>query len=233
MSDKGTQADYVMFGHSGLFSDYVDIIGASGGHLKKVVANIPDVRRPGDGRTFAEDLEAMNRWLRERPDGRQIELQHIDSFAPAPGESYVIGFRGTQIGALLDRLKRSFGLAFLPLRHPSAAISATAEVGEGAIVGAGSVVGSFAQLGQFCLINRGVTLGHHVRIEAFANIAPGVDIASGVTVGQGAAIGIGATIVNGLSIGAGAFVTAGTVVTRDVEPDSRVAGVPARRVRQQ
>jgi acetyltransferase-like isoleucine patch superfamily enzyme len=45
---------------------------------------------------------------------------------------------------------------------------------------------------------------------------------------DGASIGSGAVILGGVRIGAGALVGAGAVVSRDVEPGTTVAGVPAR-----
>ena len=45
---------------------------------------------------------------------------------------------------------------------------------------------------------------------------------------RGASLGSGAVVLGGIRIGAGALVGAGAVVTRDVAPDSVVAGVPAR-----
>ena len=50
-------------------------------------------------------------------------------------------------------------------------------------------------------------------------------------VGRGASIGSGAVILGGVTIGAGALVGAGAVVTRDVAPNTVVAGVPARLTR--
>jgi acetyltransferase-like isoleucine patch superfamily enzyme len=44
-------------------------------------------------------------------------------------------------------------------------------------------------------------------------------------------IGVNAVVMPGITVGRGAIVGAGAVVTRDVEPDSSVAGVPARLVR--
>ncbi|HVE57550.1 MAG TPA: acyltransferase [Pyrinomonadaceae bacterium] len=48
---------------------------------------------------------------------------------------------------------------------------------------------------------------------------------------KGASIGSGAVIIAGVTIGENAIVGAGAVVTRDVEPDTIVAGVPAKKLR--
>lgn len=50
----------------------------------------------------------------------------------------------------------------------------------------------------------------------------------GVTIGNGCRIGTRAIILPGMHIGEGAVVGAGSVVTRDVPPDTVVAGNPAR-----
>jgi UDP-2-acetamido-3-amino-2,3-dideoxy-glucuronate N-acetyltransferase len=49
---------------------------------------------------------------------------------------------------------------------------------------------------------------------------------------RGASIGSGAIILCGVTIGAGALVGAGAVVTRDIAPNTVVAGVPARLMRE-
>jgi acetyltransferase-like isoleucine patch superfamily enzyme len=55
--------------------------------------------------------------------------------------------------------------------------------------------------------------------------------ARGPAIRRYAAVGAGATILPGVEIGEGALVAAGAVVTRDVEPWTIVAGVPARVMR--
>lgn len=53
----------------------------------------------------------------------------------------------------------------------------------------------------------------------------------GVTIRRGASVGAGAVVLPGVTIGERAMVGAGAVVVRDVEPDSVVAGNPARTIR--
>jgi acetyltransferase-like isoleucine patch superfamily enzyme len=53
----------------------------------------------------------------------------------------------------------------------------------------------------------------------------------GVIIGDGCDIGIGSIILPGVKIGEGSIVGAGAVVTKDVEPYTSVAGVPAKVLR--
>jgi acetyltransferase-like isoleucine patch superfamily enzyme len=98
-------------------------------------------------------------------------------------------------------------------------------------------------------IDRHVAIGHNVRfwnfdeihIGAFCMIAAGVTVSNGwhdkatfepssgpTSIGPGCWIGVNATIVGSVTIGANAIVGAGAVVTKDVPPNTIVAGVPAR-----
>lgn len=58
-----------------------------------------------------------------------------------------------------------------------------------------------------------------------------IDCSKPVHIGKRAWIGAGATILPGVTIGDNAVVGAGSVVTKDVEPDTIVAGNPARLIR--
>lgn len=52
-----------------------------------------------------------------------------------------------------------------------------------------------------------------------------------VTIGRNAWLGAGVTVLAGVTVGENAIVAAGSVVTRDVPPDTVVAGTPARIIR--
>jgi UDP-N-acetylbacillosamine N-acetyltransferase len=221
---------YVMFGHSGLFGDYFDIIRLSGGELRKVVVNISDAV-PTNGKYFADRLNEANRLLQRLDAGYEVKVERIDQFKPYENERYVIGFRGPQLRPLTDRLKSCFDLTIDPLTHPGAQISTSATLGEGVIVAAGCVIASCVELGNYCLVNRAGCIGHDAVVGEFANIGPGANLASGVKVERAAVVGIGATVLENVVIGAGALVAAGAVVTKNVEAAAVVAGVPARLVK--
>ena len=92
------------------------------------------------------------------------------------------------------------------------------------------------KLARHVHINIACTISHDVTIGEFSTLSPGVHVSGHVRIGKSVFIGTGANIINGsasqpLVIGDGAIVAAGACVTRDVEPGSMVAGVPATRRR--
>ena len=85
---------------------------------------------------------------------------------------------------------------------------------EGAGIGAGTIV---------------LTAEHEIgpREQRFGRLVP-----MHTLIGSGAWVGAGATVRPGTIVGAGSVVAAGAVVVRDVRPNTMVAGVPAREIRE-
>ena len=106
------------------------------------------------------------------------------------------------------------------------------------------IIGDNTWIGQACFfhsagglrIGNNVGIGPHVKIITSAHEEEGIGVpilfsqitTAEVTIEDDSDIGIGAIIMPGVTIGRGSQVGAGSVVTRDVEPYSVVAGVPAR-----
>jgi acetyltransferase-like isoleucine patch superfamily enzyme len=106
--------------------------------------------------------------------------------------------------------------------------------------------GKNVRIGAYCFINKGVlldgrggqlTIGNNVDIAQEVNIwtlshDPHDDYhavwGADVTIEDYAWIASRATIMPGVRIGRGAVVAAGSVVTKDVPPQSMVAGIPAK-----
>lgn len=119
-------------------------------------------------------------------------------------------------------------LKFPIVKHPSAVIAASAEIGGGAVLLAHSHVGPGSRVGEFCIINTGSSLDHDCTMHDFASIAPGVLMGGLVQIGECSAIGVGASISDRISVGSHTVIGTGAVVVRDI-PDLVIAyGNPAR-----
>lgn len=120
-------------------------------------------------------------------------------------------------------------------------IGSFVEIQKGARIGHHCKISSHSFICEGVTIEDGVFIGHDV---TFTNdLYPRATNSDGTLQGdadwtcvptlikRGASIGSGATLLCGITVGERAIVGAGSVVTRDVAPDSVVAGNPARPLR--
>lgn len=126
-----------------------------------------------------------------------------------------------------DFIKNCPSLKFPAIKHPSALVSSSAQIGKGSAVLAGAHVGPGSRVGDFCILNTGSSMDHDCILHDFASVAPGAFMGGLVEIGECSAIGVGASISDRISIGRHAVIGTGAVVVRNV-PDLVVAyGNPA------
>ena len=112
--------------------------------------------------------------------------------------------------------------------HHGAHVGADVTLERGCLVQVGATLAVGNSVGEFATVNLNASISHETKVGRFATVSPGCSIGGNVSIGEGAFIGIGASVIQGITIGAWSVVGAGAVVIEDVEPNTVVAGVPAR-----
>jgi len=124
------------------------------------------------------------------------------------------------------------GMTPVTLIHPTAAVAASARLGEGVVIMAQAVINPEARVANGAIINSGAIVEHDCEIGAFAHLSPNTTLGGTVRIGDFAHLGLGASVLPGKAVGEEAVVGAGAVVIADVPSRVVVAGVPARVQRQ-
>lgn len=124
--------------------------------------------------------------------------------------------------------------------EPGAIIRDKVSIGENAVIMMGAVINIGAEIGQNTMIDMNAvvgargTIGKNVHVGAGSVIAGVLEPPSKtpVIIEDNVMIGANAVILEGVRVGEGAVVAAGAVVTQDVAPNTVVAGMPARVIKE-
>lgn len=124
--------------------------------------------------------------------------------------------------------------------EPGAIIREQVTIGDNAVIMMGAILNIGAVVGKGTMIDMGAvlggraTVGDNCHIGAGAVLAGVIEPASAtpVVVEDNVLIGANAVVIEGCRIGHDAVVAAGAVVISDVEPNTVVAGCPARVIKQ-
>lgn len=182
---------------------------------------------------------------------QEVAFPNCQVFPAAPGHKIVFGdwadvapvlekntFRHVEV----ENNCRNSAIPMLDLKdipariEPGAMIREQVQIGRNAVIMMGAVLNIGAVVGDGTMIDMGAvlggraTVGKNCHVGAGAVLAGVVEPASAtpVIVEDNVLIGANAVVIEGCRIGHDAVVAAGAVVVHDVEPNSVVAGCPAK-----
>jgi tetrahydrodipicolinate N-acetyltransferase len=120
--------------------------------------------------------------------------------------------------------------------EPGAVIRDQVEIGDGCVIMMGAMINTGSVVGEGTMIDMNVVLGGRATVGKNCHIGAGSVLAGvieppsakPVVIEDDVVIGANVVVLEGVTIGKGAIVAAGAIVTKDVEPNTLVAGTPAK-----
>lgn len=122
------------------------------------------------------------------------------------------------------------GVGFPNLISNNSWISNNVNLGNGIIIYPNSSIEHKCEINDFVIINCNSSIGHNTIIEDFSTIAPGVHLAGFTYICSGVDFGIGACTRQKVRIGKNSVVGGQAMLVKDVEDNSVVVGVPAKKL---
>lgn len=155
-------------------------------------------------------------------------LGGIQDYVPASDEVFVCAIGIPAIKRRCCEVLMGRGARFTRLIHRTAVLGDNVELGEGVILCPYTVVSANNRLGRGVAINLYSSVDHDACVGDWSQVNCHCDLTGAVQVGREVFIGSSVSIIPSVTIGDGAYIGAGSVVLRDVPPNAKVFGVPAR-----
>ncbi len=120
--------------------------------------------------------------------------------------------------------------------EPGAVIRDQVQIGDGCVIMMGAMINIGSVVGEGTMIDMNAVLGGRATVGKNCHIGAGTVLAGvveppsakPVVIEDDVVIGANVVVLEGVTIGKGAIVAAGAIVTKDVAPNTLVAGTPAK-----
>ncbi|MBT2756189.1 2,3,4,5-tetrahydropyridine-2,6-dicarboxylate N-acetyltransferase [Mesobacillus foraminis] len=167
--------------------------------------------------------------------GEWSEIQQVIETNEGKIEDYVI-----------ENDRRNSAIPLLDMKNikariePGAVIRDQVEIGDNAVIMMGASINIGAVIGEGTMIDMNVVLGGRATVGKNCHVGAGSVLAGvieppsakPVIVEDDVVIGANCVVLEGVTVGKGAVVAAGAVVVDDVPPNTVVAGIPARVIKE-
>jgi sugar O-acyltransferase (sialic acid O-acetyltransferase NeuD family) len=153
----------------------------------------------------------------------------INDWKPKENERFVMAVANPKAKQEIVKNMKLKGAVFTSIVHPSASISAFAQIGEGMIMYPNSLITVNTKVGDFVTLLSS-SIGHDVEIDDYCTISSFCDITGGVKLGKRVFLGSHSTIIPKRKIGDDVYIAAGSVVMTNLKTGMRVYGNPAQKM---
>lgn len=146
---------------------------------------------------------------------------------------------------VIENDRRNSAIPLLDMKNinariePGAIIRDQVTIGDNAVIMMGASINIGSVIGEGTMIDMNVVLGGRATVGKNCHIGAGSVLAGvveppsaqPVVIEDDVVVGANVVVLEGVKVGKGAVVAAGAVVTKDVEPYTVVAGIPARKLK--
>lgn len=163
------------------------------GDAKQAIDHIAAIEDVDAGAlTFATDARYFKAALASRAAAVLVDESLIDTAAAYQKPVLVVANARVALAALLAAFATPRPVG--PLRDPSAAVDATAQIGERVVIGAQVAIGARARIGDECVLGAGVVIGADAVVGAGSMLHPRAYVADRCILGARVTLQSGAVI---------------------------------------
>jgi sugar O-acyltransferase (sialic acid O-acetyltransferase NeuD family) len=165
--------------------------------------------------------------------GRRVSaplLGTLRDYQPASDEVFVCAIGTPEVRRRCCETIEGRGGVLHTLVHRTAILGDEVQLGPGAILCPYAIVSGYNRLGKGVIVNLHSSVDHDANVGDWVQINCHCDLTADVQVGDEVWFSSHVTVSPRVKIGARAYLGIGAVILRDVLPDEKVFGVPARRV---